>query len=131
MIIVTTDPGAMVDRADGGNPGAAVEVGAKLTRMHLGWFGQPFPQGSAYAANSPIDVLVNGQSSEVLYAGRRGRISSELPASCRRRGEASLQLTAAWIPGAALAITTSNLSRTPCQGKVEMSYSQQSRNVLF
>jgi uncharacterized protein (TIGR03437 family) len=119
--VVTTSTGPAVTHADGklvssANPAGAGEI---LTVYATGLgpttpfvdLGQPFPQGSAYAANSPVDVLVNGHSSEVLFAGGYAgavdgyqvnfRLPTEIPA-----GTASLQLTAAWIPGAAVAIPT-------------------------
>ena len=71
-----------------------------------GAFGAPL-----IAANSPVDVLVNGQSSEVLYAGGYAgsvdgyQVNFRLPAGIPA-GTASLHLTAAGIPGAAVAIMT-------------------------
>jgi uncharacterized protein (TIGR03437 family) len=67
-------------------------------------FGQPFPQGTAYPANAPVEVLVNGQPAEVLYAGGYPgaidgyQVNFRLPATLSP-GTAGLQLTAAWIPG--------------------------------
>ncbi len=66
--------------------------------------GQPFPQGSAYPANAPVEVLVNGESAEVLYAGGFAgavdayQVNFRMPAA-PGSGTAGLQLTAAWIPG--------------------------------
>lgn len=119
--VVTTSTGPAVTHADGklvssANPAGAGEI---LTLYATGLgpttpfvdLGQPFPQGSAYAANSPADVLVNGQSSEVLYAGGYAgavdgyQVNFRLPAGIPA-GTASLQLTTAWVPGAAVAITT-------------------------
>jgi uncharacterized protein (TIGR03437 family) len=68
-------------------------------------FGQPFPANTAYAANAPVEVLINGQPSEVTYAGGYGgaidgyQVNFRLPAGLSP-GAAVLQLTAAWIPGA-------------------------------
>ena len=67
-------------------------------------FGQPFPQSAISAVNAPVEILVNGKSSEVLYAGGYpGAIDSyqvnfRLPAALAP-GIGGLQLTAAWIPG--------------------------------
>ena len=67
-------------------------------------FGQPFPQGTAYPTNAPIEVLVNGQPADVLYAGGYPgaidgyQVNFRLPAGLTA-GTMVLQLTAAWIPG--------------------------------
>ena len=73
-------------------------------------FGQPFPQGAVSVVNALVEVLVNGKSSDVLYAGGYpGAIDSyqvnfRLPAALPS-GTGGLQLTAAWIPGQQVAIT--------------------------
>jgi uncharacterized protein (TIGR03437 family) len=67
-------------------------------------FGQPFPQGALCAVNAPAEVVVNGKSSEVLYAGGYPgaidgyQVNFRLPVELSA-GAAGLQLTAAWIPG--------------------------------
>ena len=72
--------------------------------------GQPFPQGTLSAANAPVDVLVNGKSSDVLYAGGYAgavdgyQINFRLPTPLSP-GNASLRLTAAWIPGPEITIS--------------------------
>jgi uncharacterized protein (TIGR03437 family) len=66
--------------------------------------GQPFPSGAVSLANAPVQVLVDGKTSDVLYAGGYpGAVDSyqvnfRLPASLTP-GNVSLRLTAAWIPG--------------------------------
>jgi uncharacterized protein (TIGR03437 family) len=73
--------------------------------------GQPFPQGSPYRVNAPVEVKINGQSSEVLYAGGYAgavdgyQVNFRVPAGVPL-GTANLQLTAGWIPGAAVAVAT-------------------------
>lgn len=68
-------------------------------------FGQPFAPNTVYHVNAPVEVLVNGQPVEVLYAGGYGgsidgyQINFRLPAALNS-GSVGLQMTAAWIPGA-------------------------------
>jgi uncharacterized protein (TIGR03437 family) len=119
--VVPTANGPAVAHGDGklvssANPAQASEV---LTLYATGLgpttplvdFGQPFPQGTAYPANAPIEVLVNGQPAEVLYAGGYPgatdgyQINFRFPAGLNP-GTASLQLTAAWIPGAEFKVAT-------------------------
>ena len=67
-------------------------------------FGQPFPQGAVSLVNAPIEVLVNGKSSDVLYAGGYAggtdqyQVNFRLPTELNA-GTAGLQLTAAWTTG--------------------------------
>ena len=71
--------------------------------------GQPFAASPAAVVNAPVDVLVNGKSAEVLAAvGFPGsvdgyqvnfRMPSDLP-----KGTATVQVSAAWIPGTAVTI---------------------------
>ena len=66
--------------------------------------GQPFPASPLQAANSPVAVTVNGESADVLAAvGFPGavdgyqvnfRVPSDAP-----KGNVTIYLTAAWIPG--------------------------------
>lgn len=112
--VVLTPDGPAVVRADGklvsaGNP---AQNGDVLTLYATGLgpttpavdFGQPFPPGKTYSANAPIEVLVSGQSAEVLYAGGYPgaidgyQVNFRLPPGLNP-GAATLQLTAAWIPG--------------------------------
>jgi len=73
--------------------------------------GQPFPSGAGTLANAPVEVLVNGKSSDVLYAGGYPgaidgyQVNFRLPSSLTP-GNASLRLTAAWIPGPEITIAT-------------------------
>ena len=119
--VINTPNGPAVTHADGKlvtptNPAQAGET-LSLYAWDLGPttpavdFGQPFPQGSAYSANAPVEVLVNGQSSEVLgavgYAGAVDgyQVNFRFPAGIPA-GTANLQVTAAWIPGSSVSIAT-------------------------
>ena len=67
--------------------------------------GQPFPSSPLALVNSPVQVRVNGAAANVLYAGGYpGSVDSyqvnfTLPTGLVP-GTATLQLIAAWIPGA-------------------------------
>lgn len=117
--VVITANGPAVTHIDGklvsvANPAEAGEI---LTLYATGLgpttplveFGQPFPQGSAYPANSPVEVLVNGQSADILYAGGFAgavdayQVNFRMPPAIDS-GIASLQLTAAWIPGSEIRV---------------------------
>jgi hypothetical protein len=73
--------------------------------------GQPFPTGSLFQVNSPVDVTVNGRPAEVINnTGWPGlvdtyRIDFRVPDGTTA-GMASIQITAAWIagPGVRIAI---------------------------
>ena len=71
--------------------------------------GQPFPQSTAPAVNSPIEVTVNGNAAEVLGAvGLPGtvdgyQVNFRIPPDTAK-GTATVRLSAAWVPGAAVAI---------------------------
>ncbi|MBI3470113.1 MAG: hypothetical protein HY013_02000 [Candidatus Solibacter usitatus] len=81
-----------------------------LTATHLGPTrpgvdpGRPFPPSPLQEVNSPVDVLVNGQTAEVINKiGWPGlvdnyRVDFRVPEGTAA-GTASLQLTAAWIAG--------------------------------
>jgi uncharacterized protein (TIGR03437 family) len=70
--------------------------------------GQPFPLDAPQAVNSPVGVSVNGKPAEVINAiGWPGqvdtyRVDFRLPDTAS--ATAAIQLTAAWIPGAAVSI---------------------------
>ncbi len=72
--------------------------------------GQPFPTAAHLPVNSPLAVTVNGQEAEVVNAiGWPGlvdtyRVDFRVP-SGMVAGTVSVQLTAAWIAGAAVRIT--------------------------
>ena len=119
--LVTTANGPAVVHSDGklvsnSNP---AQAGETLTLYATGLgpttpsvtFGQAFPQGAASVANAPIEVLINGKSSSVLYAGGYPgsidgyQVNFRLPAALSP-GNASLRLTAAWIPGPEITIAT-------------------------
>jgi hypothetical protein len=71
--------------------------------------GQPFPSSPLALVNSPVDVKVNGASVSVSYAGGYPgtvdayQVNFTLPASLEP-GTPTLQVFAAWIPGAAITI---------------------------
>jgi hypothetical protein len=71
--------------------------------------GQPFPADKTQTVNSPVDVTVSGQSAEVINkVGWPGlvdayRVDFRIPDGTAA-GMASIQLTAAWIPGRAVGI---------------------------
>lgn len=71
--------------------------------------GQPFPSSPLAVVNSPIDVTVNGKSAEVLAAvGYPGavdgyQVNFRVP-SDTAKGTVSIQVSAAWIPGAPVSI---------------------------
>jgi hypothetical protein len=66
--------------------------------------GQPFPSSPPAVVNSPVNVMVNGQSAEVISAvGSPGAVDTyevkfQMPPGTAR-GIATLQVTAAWILG--------------------------------
>jgi hypothetical protein len=71
--------------------------------------GQPFPSNPLAQVNSPVDVTVNGKSAEVLGAvGYPGSVDGYQVnfrlSPDTAKGTASIQVIAAWIPGAAVSI---------------------------
>ena len=71
--------------------------------------GQPFPSSPLAAVNSPVQVTVNGEAAEVLgAAGFPGavdgyQVNFRMPPGTAK-GAASIQVSAAWISGAAVSI---------------------------
>lgn len=71
--------------------------------------GQPFPASPLQAVNSPVQVLVNGNPGELLYAGGYPgavdgyQVNFRLPDGLAP-GQASLQLSSAWIAGPTVTI---------------------------
>ena len=71
--------------------------------------GQPFPSDPLAVANSPIQVMINGQPAEVLGAvGYPGSVDAyqvnfRLPADTKA-GMATVQVSAAWIAGPLVSI---------------------------
>jgi uncharacterized protein (TIGR03437 family) len=71
--------------------------------------GQPFPSSPLAVVNSPIDVTVNGTSAEVIgavgYPGAvdKYQVNFRLPADVSA-GTATIQISAAWIPGTPVSI---------------------------
>ena len=71
--------------------------------------GQPFPSSPLAVVNSPVQVTVNGKPADVLGAvGYPGaldgyQVNFRLPPETAK-GTASIQVSAAWIPGAPVSI---------------------------
>ncbi len=71
--------------------------------------GRPFPASPLALVNSPLEVTVNGVPAEVLYAGGCPgavdgyQVNFRLPSGITP-GQASLQISAAWIPGSEVRI---------------------------
>jgi uncharacterized protein (TIGR03437 family) len=71
--------------------------------------GQPFPLNTPAAVNSPVEVIVNGKSAEVLgavgYPGAvdRYQVNFSMPADTAT-GVATIQVIAAWISGSPVSI---------------------------
>jgi uncharacterized protein (TIGR03437 family) len=71
--------------------------------------GQPFAAGPRQVVNSPLDVLVGGASTTVLYAGGYPgavdgyQVNFRLPGGVQS-GMANIQLSAAWIAGSQVKI---------------------------
>lgn len=112
--IIITANGPAVAHSDGNlvsnaNPAVAGEI---LTLYATGLgpttplvdLGLPFPQDATHLANAPVEVLVDGQSAEVLYAGGFAdavdgyQVNFRMPVGFGS-GSAGLRLIAAWIPG--------------------------------
>lgn len=71
--------------------------------------GSPFPSSPLAVVNSPVSITVNGQAAQVVYAGGypgttdRYQVNFNMPTGVTS-GPASLQLSAAWIPGTPVTI---------------------------
>jgi uncharacterized protein (TIGR03437 family) len=71
--------------------------------------GRPFPATPVQTVNSPVKVLVNGKSAEVVGAvGLPGAIDGyqvnfRVPAETAK-GTAAIQVIAAWIPGTPVSV---------------------------
>jgi hypothetical protein len=66
--------------------------------------GQPFTADPLQVANSPVQVFINGKAGDVLYAGGYPGTVDSYQVNFRvpdgtAAGQASIQLTAAWIAG--------------------------------
>ncbi len=71
--------------------------------------GTPFPASPLANVNSPVEVTVNGQAAEVLYAGGYPQTTNVYQVNVRLpgtlvSGAATLQLAAAWIAGTPISI---------------------------
>jgi hypothetical protein len=113
--VVATDKGPAVVHADDftlvtrAKPARAGEI-LTLFATGLGPTGPGVDPGQAFTANplqvvnSPVDVTVNGAAADVLYAGGYPgttdtyQVNFRLP-SVVAPGTATVQVTAAWIPG--------------------------------
>ena len=113
--IVTTNRKAFILHAGnstpvtGGNPATPGET-LSVIASGLGPtvpsvdFGEPFPSSPPAVVNSPLEVTVNGTAAEVLTAiGLPGQVDTyqiqfRVPAGTAP-GLATIQITAAWIPG--------------------------------
>jgi uncharacterized protein (TIGR03437 family) len=71
--------------------------------------GQPFPASPPASVNSPVEVTVNGKPADVLgTAGLPGAVNGyqvnfRVPLDTPK-GPATIQVSAAWIPGAPVSI---------------------------
>jgi uncharacterized protein (TIGR03437 family) len=71
--------------------------------------GQPFPSNPPPVVNSPLEIMVNGKSAEVLAAvGLSGtvdgyQVNFRVPTDLGK-GPATIQVSAAWIAGAPVSI---------------------------
>jgi uncharacterized protein (TIGR03437 family) len=84
----------------------ATGLGPTVPEVDLGL---PFPSNPLANVNSPLTVTVNGETAEVLapvgYPGSVDgyQVNFQMPSDIQK-GNASIQLTAAWIPGAPVSI---------------------------
>jgi len=85
----------------------ATGLGPTVPEVDLGL---PFPSSPACNVNSPVTVAVNGEAAQVVnavgYPGSVGayQVDFQVPSDAAS-GPATVQLTAAWIPAAPVAIT--------------------------
>jgi hypothetical protein len=116
--IVTTANGPAITHSDfslvnASKPAAAGEI-LSLFATGLGAVrgvvtGQPFPSSPPAAVDSPVQVTVNGEPTDVLaavgYAGSVDgyQVNFRLPPDIAK-GPAIVQVSAAWIPGAPVTI---------------------------
>jgi len=114
QVITTPNGPAVIHASDGSQVSAAkpAKAGEILTLFASGLGptrpgvdpGQPFPASPLQVVNSPVEVLVNGNSADVLYAGGYPgavdgyQVNFRIPDGAGQ-GQASIQLTSAWIAG--------------------------------
>jgi hypothetical protein len=119
QIIITADGPAITHSSDfspvsASKPAAAGEI-LSLFATGLGpargaVTGQPFPSDPPAPVNSPVQVMVNGNSAEVIAAvGYPGavdgyQVNFQVP-SDTPKGLATIQVSAAWITGTPVSIT--------------------------
>ena len=119
QVIITANGPAVIHSSDGSlvtaaKPASAGEIlslfasGLGPTRPGVDP-GQPFPAAPPQEVNSPVQVLVNGNSADVLYAGGYPGAVDGYQVNFRMldgagQGQASLQLTSAWIAGPTIKI---------------------------
>ncbi len=117
--VITTSNGLAVIHSDGSLVSAAkpAKAGEVLTLFASGLGptrpgvdpGQPFPASPLQVVNSPVQVLVNSNPGDVLYAGGYPgavdgyQVNFRMPDGSGQ-GQASLQLTSAWIAGPTVTI---------------------------
>jgi hypothetical protein len=119
QVIITPNGPAVVHASDGSPVSAAkpAKAGEILSLFASGLGptrpgvdpGQPFPTAPLQVANSPVQVLVNGNSADVLYAGGFPGVVDGYQVNFRMpdgagQAQAALQLTSAWIAGPAVSI---------------------------
>jgi hypothetical protein len=117
--VITTSDGPAVIHSDGSLVSAAkpARAGEILSLFASGLGptrpgvdpGQPFPATPLQVVNSSVQVLVNGNPGEVLYAGGYPAAVDDYQVNFRvpdglAQGQAFLQLSSAWIAGPAVSI---------------------------
>ena len=119
QVITTSNAPAVIHTGDGSLVSGArpARAGEILTLFASGLGptqpgvdpGTPFPASPLEVVNSPVQVLVNGNPGDVLYAGGYPgavdgyQVNFRMPDGVGQ-GQASLQLTSAWIAGPAVII---------------------------
>jgi hypothetical protein len=119
QVVITPNGPAVVHASDGSlvTPAKPARAGEILTLFASGLGptkpgvdpGQPFPASPPQIVNSPVQVLVNGNPGDVLYAGTYPgavdgyQVNFRVPDGTAL-GQASLQVAAAWITGSSVKI---------------------------
>jgi hypothetical protein len=117
--VIATPNGPAVTHSDGSLVSAAkpAKAGEILSLFAAGLGptrpgvdpGKPFPASPLQVVNSPVQVLVNGNAGDVLYAGGYPgavdgyQVNFRVPDGTAQ-GQASLQLSSAWVTGATVTI---------------------------
>jgi uncharacterized protein (TIGR03437 family) len=119
QVVITPNGPAVVHASDGSLVTSAkpARAGEILTLFASGLGptkpgvdpGQPFPASPPQIVNSPVQVLVNGNPGDVLYAGGYPgavdgyQVNFRVPDGTAP-GQANLQVAAAWITGSSVKI---------------------------